>query len=286
MISFIALGEITWTLYCHIMSRGGSHLEALESCVDKTACPFHVREFKLSERAGSRCCWIRHHEWGSIDRAKEELVRETARVAVTLKGQRSKPQLLVCPHACLSVTSPPPSRRVSPALVSTAIPRRQPLCTAPLLMTQPLVRVELPGRQSEDSPLMRTPTLASTADMQGGLWTCTHPCTHTCNITRALRVAGAGRVKTTPSSWLCFSLMVLMKAFEFLYPALEMPSVCYHRHWCIGRTRGTQKKIIKASSPFLASRPVLSFINEGHMTNATKLFFLTFLTVLLNLFAN
>lgn len=43
----------------------------------------HVRKFILSERAGSRSCKIRHHERCSFDRAKEELVRETARVAGT-----------------------------------------------------------------------------------------------------------------------------------------------------------------------------------------------------------
>lgn len=152
------------------------------------------------------------------------------------KVSKLNPQPLARPHACLSVTIPPfpggcprPSSRPPPPPV---IPSEPP----PLWWPRPLVREELPGRHSEDSPLMRTPTLASTADMQGGPLksrglTCTHPSTqthtHTCcstcfqGIWRNEEDWGAYR---SPSfDCVSSSLMVLMKAFEFFHPALEMP---------------------------------------------------------------
>lgn len=77
----------------------------------------------------------------------------------------------------------PSSERVSPALVWFAIIRHCPLWAAPLWWSGPLVREELPGGQSQDRPLMRTPTLASTSDKRWcfedlGLYIYSHM--HTC----------------------------------------------------------------------------------------------------------
>lgn len=135
-----------------------------------------------------------------------DLVRSGAMAVVHLTEQRkslSGKQLvsLVLKRSANWTPTPGPPSRPSvchqfpplpsgspPALVWTAIAHRCPLWAVPLWWPRLLVREELPGRQSEDRPLMRTPSLASTSDMQRrplmkqGL-TCTHLSTHT--LTRA-----------------------------------------------------------------------------------------------------
>lgn len=79
---------------------------------------------------------------------------------------------------------------------------------------------------------MRTPTLASTADMQGGsfeepgpyMYASVHTHTHAVPWYMEKR-----KKKKKRSDCISCSLMVLMKAFEFFHPVLETPSVCEYK---------------------------------------------------------
>lgn len=141
-----------------------------------------------------------------------------------LKVQQTEPQPLLCPYACLPVTSPllfqsecplPSSRLLSPTVT-----RSEPL---PLWWPKLLVREELPGRQSQDRPLMRTPVLASTSDTQQSLlkslgFTFTHPSTR---IMHAYSIIKGGwsrfTVQKNSLNVHYLPLMILTKAFEFCF---------------------------------------------------------------------